>query len=83
MGPGQRVPWHYHPRTHDTLYVLEGGIRICLHDPEEDADLAVGETFGPIAEGRRHPVTSVTDDLATFLVLHGIDKFVFVAASPA
>jgi quercetin dioxygenase-like cupin family protein len=38
MGPGQRVPWHYHSRTHDSPYVLEGRLRICLHDPEDDGD---------------------------------------------
>jgi quercetin dioxygenase-like cupin family protein len=82
MGPNQRVPWHYHSCIHDTLYVLKGRIRISLQDPDEEVEVELGETFGPIAPGRRHLVTNPTDDVATFLVLQGMGEFDFVEVNP-
>ena len=34
LSSDQKVPWHYHTNVQDTFYVLQGGLRIFLRDPE-------------------------------------------------
>ena len=75
----QRVPWHHHSNIQDTFYVLAGRIRISLRDPDEQVELAVGESWGPARAGRRHLVTNVGPDSATFLVLQGMGDYDFIA----
>ncbi len=38
----QKVPWHYHSSVQDTIYVLEGQLRIFLREPKEEVRLTVG-----------------------------------------
>jgi quercetin dioxygenase-like cupin family protein len=44
MSPTQRVPWHHHTNIQDTLYVLDGSVRITLRDPDEQIELQPGES---------------------------------------
>lgn len=77
IGPTQHVPWHYHTRTRDTFYVLEGRVRVCLRDPTEEVRLGPGETF-TVPPGRPHHAVNDAKGSATFLVLQGIGEYDFV-----
>ena len=78
LSPTQRVPWHHHSKIQDTFYVLGGRIRISLQDPDEQVDLDVGENWGPTRAGRRHLVTNIGPDSASFLVLQGMGDYDFM-----
>ena len=78
LSPTQRVPWHHHSNIQDTFYVLGGRIRISLQDPDERVELGVGESWGPTRAGRRHLVTNVGPDSASFLVLQGMGDYDFI-----
>jgi quercetin dioxygenase-like cupin family protein len=78
LSPTQRVPWHHHSNIQDTFYVLGGRIRISLQDPDEQVELGVGECWGPARAGRRHLVTNVGPDSASFLVLQGMGDYDFI-----
>ena len=78
LSPAQRVPWHHHSNIQDTFYVLGGRIRISLQDPDEQVELGVGESWGPARAGRRHLVTNVGPDSASFLVLQGMGDYDFI-----
>jgi quercetin dioxygenase-like cupin family protein len=81
LSPTQRVPWHHHSNIQDTFYVLGGRIRISLQDPDEQFELGVGESWGPAGAGRRHLVTNVGPDSASFLVLQGMGDYDFIPES--
>src|SRR5262249_39214521 len=74
----QQVSWHRHPNVKGTFYVLEGRVRIPLREPDDQIDLAAGESWGPVRPGRPHQVTNPGEETATFLVLQGIGEFDFV-----
>ena len=77
IGPTQKVPWHYHTTIQDTFYVLEGGIRLSLRDPEEELLLSRGETF-TVRPPRPHLVTNAGEGSAVFLVLQGFGEYDFL-----
>ncbi|HET9925507.1 MAG TPA: cupin domain-containing protein [Methylomirabilota bacterium] len=77
IGPRQQVPWHYHTRTQDTFYVLEGRLRLFLRDPKEEILLAPGETYA-VRPGRAHLVTNGGEGSAAFLVLQGLGEYDYV-----
>jgi quercetin dioxygenase-like cupin family protein len=77
ISPTQKVPWHFHTRTQDTFYVLEGRLRLFLREPKEEVRLAPGETY-TVRPGRPHLVTNGGDSSATFLVLQGIGEYDYV-----
>jgi len=78
MSPAQQVGWHCHTNVQDTFFVIEGRVRVTLHEPDDQIDLAAGESRGPVHPGRPHRVTNPGDEVATFLVLQGIGDFDFV-----
>jgi mannose-6-phosphate isomerase-like protein (cupin superfamily) len=67
--------------TSDTFYVLEGRVRIALRDPDEQVELAAGESWGPVAVGRPHCVTNAGAAPANFLDLQGLGEWDFVPLS--
>ncbi|MDB5924798.1 MAG: cupin protein [Betaproteobacteria bacterium] len=77
ISPTQEVPWHYHTTVQDTLYVLEGTLRVFLRNPKEDVVLKPGETY-TIPPRRPHLVTNAGAVSATFLVLQGMGLHDFV-----
>jgi mannose-6-phosphate isomerase-like protein (cupin superfamily) len=79
IGPGQKVPWHYHPNIQDTFFVLEGRICVSLRDPEEQVFLGRGETH-TVRPRRPHQVTNAGEGSAIFLVLQGFGEYDFVPA---
>jgi mannose-6-phosphate isomerase-like protein (cupin superfamily) len=78
MSPTQQVPWHRHTNVTDTFYVLAGRVRITLREPDDQIDLAVGESWGPVRPGRPHVVTNPGEETASFLVLQGMGEHDFV-----
>jgi mannose-6-phosphate isomerase-like protein (cupin superfamily) len=82
IGPTQQVPWHLHTRTQDTFYVLEGRVRLFLHDPKEAVRLGPGETY-TVRPGRPHLVTNAGKTSATFLVLQGVGEYDYVPLTTA
>ena len=77
ISPTQKVPWHFHNHIDDTFYVIEGGIRLFLRNPEEDVRLAPGDSYC-VKAGRPHLVTNTGTTSATFLVLQGIGEYDYV-----
>ena len=70
LAPAQMVPWHYHTKTQDTFYVINGTIRIFTRAPEEEVCLTVGKTYF-VRPGRPHCVANAGDTSAVLLVLQG------------
>jgi quercetin dioxygenase-like cupin family protein len=77
ISPSQQVPWHYHSNVQDTFYVIEGRLRLFLHEPKEEVRLGPGDAYS-VAARRPHLVTNGGDTSATFLVLQGIGEYDFV-----
>jgi quercetin dioxygenase-like cupin family protein len=73
----QTVPWHYHSNIQDTFYVIDGHIRVCLREPEEEVRLGPGNTYS-VPPRRPHMVVNDGDCSATFLLLQGIGEYDFV-----
>jgi len=77
ISPSQFVPWHYHTRIADTFYVIEGSIKLLLHDPVQEVILKVAETYAVPAR-RPHRVENAGSTSATFLVLQGVGEYDYV-----
>lgn len=77
LSPTQKVPWHYHSNIRDTIYVIEGRLRLFLRDPKEEVRLGPGDSY-PVAPGRPHLVTNGGDSSATFLALQGVGEYDYV-----
>lgn len=77
ISPTQKVPWHCHTHVQDTLYVLEGKLRVFLRDPKEEIALAPGESYS-IRPKRAHLVINGGETSATFLILQGMGEYDFV-----
>jgi quercetin dioxygenase-like cupin family protein len=73
----QTVPWHSHSKVGDTLYVLDGSLRLSLMNPKEDLQLGVGESYA-IKAGRPHLVTNAGTSSMTILVLQGVGDYDYV-----
>ncbi len=78
IGPTQIIPWHYHTKSQDTFYVLNGMIRVFAREPTEEVSLTVGQTYS-VRPGRPHRVANAGDTSAVFLVLQGMGAHDFVA----
>jgi mannose-6-phosphate isomerase-like protein (cupin superfamily) len=78
MSPTQQVPWHCHTNVRDTFYVLEGDVRVTLREPDDQIDLAPGQSWLPVPPGCPHLVTNPGGETATFLVLQGMGEYDFV-----
>src|SRR5262249_38741564 len=80
--PPPQVPWHYHTHTQDTVYVVEGRLRLFLREPKEEVRLGPGETY-TIGPGRPHLVTNGGETSAVFVVLQGIGEYDYVPLTKA
>ncbi|MGQ0654569.1 MAG: cupin domain-containing protein [Betaproteobacteria bacterium] len=61
----------------DTFYVLDGRLRIFLHEPKEAVRLDPGQTYAVPAR-RPHLVTNAGESSVTVLVLQGLGEYDFV-----
>ena len=68
------MPWHLHTHTQDTVYVLEGRLRLFMRDPKEEVRLRtrrdVYDPDQPAAPGEEQQRASMT-----FFVLQGIGEY--------
>ena len=79
ISPTQKVPWHFHSNVQDTFYVIEGHLKLCLSEPDEQVLLDPGETCC-VRPRRPHLVTNRGDSSAKFLVLQ-IGEYDYVPLS--
>ena len=77
ISTSQKVPWHYHTRTKDTFFVLEGEITIYLREPKEMKNLCIGEIY-EVGPKRPHLIVNSGSQSATFFVLQGIGEYDYV-----
>lgn len=77
LAPGESIPWHLHPSTHDDYYVLEGRLGIALRKPDESITLSVGDTYR-IEPGRPHHNTNAGDGTCVFLLMQGPGPSTFI-----
>ncbi len=77
LGPAQRIPWHYHTRTGDTFYVVEGCLRLVLRDPAEEVLLGPGASYA-VPPRRPHLVLNGGDRSAVFVLLQGVGEYDYV-----
>jgi mannose-6-phosphate isomerase-like protein (cupin superfamily) len=77
LAPGESIPWHMHPSTHDDYYVLAGTLSIALRDPEEAVELHLGQTYR-IEAGRPHHNANTGSDVCVFLLIQGPGTSSFV-----
>ncbi len=75
IGATQTIPWHYHTRTQDTFYVINGTIRIFARPPEQEVCLAADKTYS-VRPGRPHRVANAGGTSAVFLILQGMGEHV-------
>ena len=81
LSPTQKVPWHTHTNVSDTFYVLDGQMRLFLHNPKEEVNLKPGEVY-VVRPTRPHLVTNGGTKSLTFLVLQGVGEYDFVPLVP-
>ncbi len=74
----QKVPWHYHNKTKDIFFVLEGEITVYLRKPKEMKNIQPGEIF-EVGPKRPHLVVNSGTNSATFLILQGIGEYDYVS----
>lgn len=77
LAPGESIPWHVHPSTHDDYYVLAGTLAISLRKPDETHSLGVGGTFR-IERGRPHQNANAGEDTCVFLLMQGPGPSTFI-----
>lgn len=76
ISPKQEVPWHLHNNVQDTIYVLNGSVRVELNHPKQEVFLTAGQTFTVECE-RPHRVSASGNGSARFLVIQGIGEYDF------
>lgn len=70
VAPGESIPWHEHPSTHDDYYMLEGRLLIELREPGEKITLSAGDTYR-VQTGRPHCNSNPADEPCVFLLVQG------------
>lgn len=76
LDPENEVPWHTHGEIDDTMYCLEGAVRIELRNPEERILLLPGERC-QVTVGRPHRVVAAGDRAARYLLVQGVGCYDF------
>jgi quercetin dioxygenase-like cupin family protein len=82
LSPTQKVPWHSHTNISDTLYVLDGRLRLFLQEPKEEVNLKPGEV-DVVRPARPHLVTNGGTRSLIFLVLQGVGEYDYIPLSPS
>ncbi|MBD1399687.1 cupin domain-containing protein [Pelovirga terrestris] len=73
---GAEVPWHVHTQVVDTMYCLQGEMKVELADPQETTVLSVGERC-EISVGRPHRVSAAGTEPVSYLLIQGVGKYDF------
>lgn len=77
---GAEVPWHYHSQVVDTMYCLQGEMRVELADPQETTFLQTGDGC-EITVGRPHRISVVGDNPVSYLLIQGVGEYDFQTIS--
>lgn len=77
LSPTQKIPWHRHTNVCDTVYVVQGEIKLFLREPKEEVPLRAGETY-TVTAGRPHLVVNGGATAAIFFLLQGMGEYDFV-----
>ena len=77
VGPGQCVPWHHHSEVTDTLFCIEGPMRVETRSPDEERILTPGDITA-IPPGQPQRVSGVGGDRCKFLIIQGVGHYDYV-----
>ena len=81
LAPGENIPWHFHRRSTDHYFVLEGALTITTREPEEKVRLlSIGGTH-KIAPGTEHLIANRSVADCRFLLVQGVGAYDWVKAS--
>jgi quercetin dioxygenase-like cupin family protein len=71
LAPRDVIPWHYHPKTADHYFVLQGELVVSARQPEETQTVGVGRNYR-IEPGRPHLIANHAAADCQFLLLQGV-----------
>ena len=75
LAPGEAIPWHYHEKSTDHYFVLEGKLTIRhRYEGEQTDSLGLGDTY-KIAPGTPHLISNQSDADCRFLLLQGVGSY--------
>lgn len=79
LGPGEKVPWHYHTEIEDRFICLIGAIEIETRAPEGRHHLRPGEE-AMVPAKVPHIVRNAFSDTSRFMVIQGVGPYDYHAA---
>ncbi len=71
LAPGDVIPWHYHPKTADHYFVLQGELTVSTRQPEETHTMGVGRDYR-IEPRKPHLIGNHSAADCQFLLLQGV-----------
>jgi len=74
LGPGQRVPWHYHSEITDSFVCLEGPMVVETRAPSATYRLAPGQRCA-VAPKTAHQVHGEDGGPCKFLIVQGVGSY--------
>ncbi len=81
LAPGEFIPWHFHRDSADHYFVLEGVLSISTRAPDVvGRRIPVGGSY-KIRPGTAHLIANGGTTDCRFLLLQGVGKYDWVAAS--
>ena len=81
LAPGEFIPWHLHRESTDHYFVLEGVLSISTRKPDVvGRRIPVGDRY-KIAPGTAHLIANGGATDCRFLLLQGVGKYDWMAAS--
>jgi mannose-6-phosphate isomerase-like protein (cupin superfamily) len=80
LAPGEVIPWHYHGKSTDHYFVLEGVLSISTREPDiRQRTFPVGSSH-MIIPGMPHLVANGGNGDCRFLLLQGVGPYDWIAA---
>ncbi len=70
------VAWHYHTQVVDTMYCLQGTMKVEMKGPEEVNILYPGEGC-EITVGRPHRISVIGNEAVSYLLIQGVGQYDF------
>ncbi len=81
LAPGQEVPWHFHSRVRDTLYVMRGPVTLFTREPVSTTILETGAAI-QTPERQPHRVVNASDHDVSVLLIQGVGTYDFHLVPP-
>jgi quercetin dioxygenase-like cupin family protein len=80
LAPGEVIPWHYHGKSTDHYFVLEGVLSISTREPDiRERTFPVGSSH-KIIPGTPHLVANGGNGDCRFLLLQGVGPYDWIPA---